>query len=121
MKTWDDYKTYVRSVDPVIAEDIDEVENISSIISSMVEQRNLMGLSQRDLATLCGISQSSVARIESLKITPNLDTLLKIFHQLGLKLTVTKDEDNTILKGICMAKRIKRTGISFLPFVFMII
>ena len=47
-----------------------------------------MGISQRDLAAMCGIPQSSVARIESYKTTPNLDTLLKIMQTLGLKLTV---------------------------------
>jgi len=30
-----------------------------------------------------------VARIESFKTMPNLDTLLKIFQQLGLKLTIS--------------------------------
>lgn len=89
MKTWNDYKEHVRLVDPEIAKDIDEVENASAIVSAMVEQRNAMGLSQRELAELCGIPQSSVARIESLKTTPNLNTLLKIFQQLGLKLTVS--------------------------------
>lgn len=89
MKTWNDYKEHVRMVDPEIAKDIDEVENASAIVSAMVEQRNAMGLSQRELAELCGIPQSSVARIESLKTTPNLNTLLKIFQQLGLKLTVS--------------------------------
>ena len=90
MKTWNDYKAHVRSVDPEVARDIDEAENISSIVTAMVKQRNAMGLSQRELADMCGIPQSSVARIESLKTTPNLDTLLKIFCQLGLRLTVTQ-------------------------------
>ena len=29
MKTWNDYKEHVRTVDPEIGKDIDEVENIS--------------------------------------------------------------------------------------------
>ena len=65
MKTWNDYKAHVRSVDPEVARDIDEAENISSIVTAMVKQRNAMGLSQRELADMCGIPQSSVARIES--------------------------------------------------------
>lgn len=89
MKTWDDYKEHVKSVDPEIAKDIDEVEDISAIVSAMVEQRTSMGLSQRELAAMCGIPQSSVARIESCKTTPNLGTLLNIFRHLGLQLTVT--------------------------------
>ena len=34
------------------------------------------------------LPQSSVARIESCKTTPNLGTLLNIFQHLGLQLTV---------------------------------
>lgn len=89
MKTWDNYKEYVKSVDYETGKDIQEVEEISSIISVMIRQRNSLGLSQRDLARLCGIPQSSVARIESLRITPNLGTLLKILAPLGLKLLIT--------------------------------
>ena len=84
-----DYKEHVRTVDPEISKDMEEVEALSQIVKAMVEQRNALGLSQRELAALCGIPQSSVARIESFKTVPNLDTLLKIFQQLGLKLSVT--------------------------------
>lgn len=89
MKTWNDYKEHVREVDPEVSKDLEEVEELSKIVKAMVEQRNALGLSQRELAAMCGIPQSSVARIESFKTIPNLDTLLKIFQQLGLKLNVT--------------------------------
>ncbi len=89
MKTWNDYKEHIKNVDPEIGKDMDEIENISAIISAMVEQRTALGLSQRELATMCGIPQSSVARIESYKTTPTLGTLLNIFQHLGLKLTVS--------------------------------
>ena len=89
MRTWNDYKEHVRTVDPEISKDMEELEALSQIVKAMVEQRNALGLSQRELAALCGIPQSSVARIESFKTVPNLDTLLKIFQQLGLKLSVT--------------------------------
>lgn len=89
MRTWNAYKEHVKSVDPEIAKDIDEIEGISAIVSAMVEQRTAMGLSQRELAAMCGIPQSSVARIESCRTTPNLGTLLNIFQHLGLQLTVT--------------------------------
>ena len=85
MKTWNDYKEYVRTVDPETAKDIKETEEVAAI----VEQRNALGLSQRELAAMCGLPQSSVARIESCKTTPNLGTLLNIFQHLGLTLTVS--------------------------------
>ncbi len=92
MRTWNDYKEHVKAVDPEIAKDIDEIEEISAIVSAMVEQRTAMGLSQRELAAMCGIPQSSVARIEACRTTPNLSTLLNIFQHLGLRLTVTSSK-----------------------------
>ena len=56
MRTWNDYKEHVKSVDPEIGKDMDEVENISAIVSAMVEQRTSLGLSQRELASMCGLS-----------------------------------------------------------------
>ena len=88
MSDWSKYKEKVRNADYEIAKDIDEVEEISAIVGVMIEQRHNLELSQRDLAELCGIPHSSVARIESGKSTPNLSTLLKIFKKLGLSFTV---------------------------------
>ena len=42
MKTWDDYKNHVSAVDPEIAKDIKESEEIATIVSSMIEQRNTL-------------------------------------------------------------------------------
>ena len=86
MATWTDYKNYVRETNPEIANDIDEAEAISLIVGAMIERRHDLALSQRELANLCGIPHSSVARIESGKSTPNLSTLLKILRELGMTL-----------------------------------
>lgn len=90
MKTWNDYKKHVNAVDPEISKDLKKTEEIATIVSAMIKQRNSLGLSQRDLASMCGLPQSSVARIESGKTTPNLGTLLNIFQHLGLTLTVVQ-------------------------------
>jgi DNA-binding XRE family transcriptional regulator len=88
MRTWDNYKEHVRETDPVIARDIDEIESLAKIVSVMIDKRNAMGISQRELAKMCGIPQSSVARIEAHRTTPNLDTLLKILRQLNLEISI---------------------------------
>ncbi len=90
MRTWDDYKEYVKQIDPDAGKEIDEAECLAAIISKMIEQRNILGLTQRQLAEMCDMPQSSVARIEALRTTPNIDTLLKIMKPLGLRLTVSK-------------------------------
>ena len=69
------------------------MENIADIVLKMVEQRNALGISQRELASMCGMPQSSVARIETMQITPNLDTLLRLLQPLGLKLVVAKETE----------------------------
>lgn len=92
MRTWNDYKDHVKAIDPEAKKDIEEVESIAAIVGALIEQRNALGISQRELAAMCGIPQSSVARIESFKTVPNLDTLLKIMHPLGLKLSVAVAE-----------------------------
>jgi len=88
MRTWNDYKQHVKAIDPESKRDMEEIEALSAIISAMIEQRNALGLTQRELASMCGLPQSSVARIEGLKTTPNLNTLIKIMRPLGLTLTV---------------------------------
>jgi len=89
MRTWNDYKEHVKAIDPEGKKDIEELEVLASIVSAIIEKRNELGLSQRDLASICGIPQSSVARIETFKTIPNLDTVLKIMQPLGLKLSVS--------------------------------
>lgn len=86
---WNEYKEQVKGSDPIGRQMLEEAAAEAAIISAMIKQRAELGLSQRDLAALCEIPQSSVARIESSKTTPRLDTLLKILNQLGLTLTVT--------------------------------
>lgn len=94
MATWNDYKKHVRETNPEIGKDIDEAEEKAKIVSAMIQQRHSLNLSQRDLADMCGLPHSSVARIESGKSSPNLNTLLKIFDKLGLTLSVQPSPTN---------------------------
>ena len=36
MKTWNDYKEYVRTVDPETAKDIKETEEVAAIVTAMM-------------------------------------------------------------------------------------
>ena len=71
---------------------MEETEELAAIISAVIQQRNSLGTSQRELAALCQMPQSSVARIESMRVTPTLETMLRLMKPLGLKLTVTAIE-----------------------------
>ena len=91
MATWNDYKNHVRESNDEVGRDFDEVEERAKIVSAIIDQRHSLNLSQRDLAEMCGLLHSSVARIESGKSSPNLTILLKIFDTLGLTPTVQTD------------------------------
>lgn len=59
-----------------------------SLIGKMIEARESKGISQRELAELSGVKQPAIARIESMKVTPQIDTLLKILAPLGYTLGI---------------------------------
>ena len=88
MKTWNEYKNHVKKLDSADRDEMENIEVIAGIICAIVERRNSLGFSQRDLAQKCGMPQSSVARIESYKMIPGIDTLLKMMKPLGLTLSV---------------------------------
>lgn len=60
-----------------------------SLIGKMIEARESKGMSQRELAELSGVKQPAIARIESMKATPQIDTLLKVLAPLGYTLSIT--------------------------------
>ena len=84
-----DYKAHAKSQSNITKQDIEETEALSSIVSALIQKRTAMGISQRELAAICGVPQSSVARIESFATTPKLDTLIKLMQPLGLRLSVS--------------------------------
>ena len=55
-------------------------------MGQIIKKRNELGITQRELALKCGLPHSSVARIESCAVKPNVETLIKIMIPLGLTL-----------------------------------
>lgn len=85
ISTFEDYFNDESRVTPEERERIIfEVE----LIGKMIKAREEKGLSQRDLAKLCGVKQPAIARIESMKSIPQLDTLLKVLIPLGYTLQI---------------------------------
>lgn len=85
MRTWKDYKKHVKTLGE---EKYRKMEEATDIISSIIKRRKELGISQFALAELCGMAQPTIARIETYKTTPKLDTVIKIMQALHLKLTV---------------------------------
>ena len=67
-----------------------ESETVAQIVNIIVNRRKELGISQRKLAEMCEISKSSVTRIESFETIPNLDTLLRVFQALKLRIVIMR-------------------------------
>ena len=63
-------------------------ENCANIIDLLIEQRHNQGMTQKELAQAACLTQSVIARLESKKAMPQLDTLLKVAAALGCDLAV---------------------------------
>ena len=60
----------------------------AQIADRVIERRTAMGFSQRELAELCGTTQSAIARLERGGRPPRIDTLLRIAEALQCDLVV---------------------------------
>lgn len=63
-------------------------ENCTAIIDRLIEERRNKGMTQQELAKAASLTQSVIARLESKKATPQLDTLLKVAAALDCGLEV---------------------------------
>jgi DNA-binding XRE family transcriptional regulator len=62
-----------------------------SLIGKVIEAREKKGFSQKDLSELSGVKQPAIARLESMRATPQIDTLFKILKPLGYTLAIVPD------------------------------
>ena len=88
MKTLDSYIEGLKETDNDAYQHCKEMEELAKLVSQVIKQRNKLGISQRELAEMCGLPQSSIARFETMKNSPNLNTLINICSHLGLKISI---------------------------------
>lgn len=87
------FSQYINDEERVTPEERRQIEFEIELIGKIVEAREEKGLSQRELAKLCGVKQPAIARIESMRTTPQIDTLFKILSPLGYTLTIVPIEN----------------------------
>ncbi len=73
---------------------IDVAEKTIELINKIKEKREMLNISQRDLAKQCGIKQPALARIESFKVIPQVNTLIRIADCLGLNIDALEKVEN---------------------------
>ena len=88
MKKYKNFDEMFNDNDYVSEEDREIINLEVKLIGKMIEAREKQGLTQRDLAKISGVKQPAIARIESLRSTPQFDTLLKVLIPLGYSLEI---------------------------------
>lgn len=87
--SFDDFYYDDNNVSPAERAKIEfEVE----LIGKLIEARETKGLTQQQLAEAAGLKQSAIARLESMKVTPQIDTLFKILTPMGYKLAIVPQD-----------------------------
>lgn len=74
-KTFSDYINDEAKVSPA---EKAQIEFETALIGKLIEAREAKGISQRQLAEISGVKQPAIARIESMRSTPQIDTLFKL-------------------------------------------
>ena len=78
---------------------IETSEKVISIIRKITDARIRLNISQRDLAKKCGIQQPALARIETFKIIPKINTLIKIAECVHISIeALNEQQKSNILK-----------------------
>lgn len=74
--------------DPTFAEEWERLDPEYEIIRAIVDARESSGLTQQELATRCGMTQSALSRLETGGSSPTVRTLQQLARGLGKKLEV---------------------------------
>ena len=69
-------------------EEIAESRLCAALIGEIIKARQEQGISQKELETLSGVKQPVIARMESGRTSPQIETVLKILAPLGKTLAV---------------------------------
>lgn len=70
-----------------------QIEFEAALIGKLIEARESKGLSQRELAKISGVKQPAIARLESMRSTPQIDTLFKVLSPLGYTLSIVPKKE----------------------------
>lgn len=86
------FEDYINDDTRVSLAEKAQIEFETALIGKIIEAREEKGLSQRDLAEISGVKQPAIARLESMRSTPQIDTLFKILSPLGYTLSIVPAE-----------------------------
>jgi len=89
MRKWDDVK---REISSIPDDEKDVLEFTAYLVAKLIRRRHELGWTQESVAIKTGLKQSAIARIESARIVPKIDTIQLLAKVLGLKLDLISND-----------------------------
>ncbi|OES46010.1 helix-turn-helix domain-containing protein [Domibacillus iocasae] len=80
----------VKTSRPAIGKRFSKEEN--KLIQNLIHERKKRRITQKDLAKITGSDQAAIGRLESMKVTPTLKTMIKILDAMDLKLIIVNKD-----------------------------
>lgn len=109
LKTFDQVWESVKQTNEKTKLTLETSEKVIQIIRKITQARIDLNISQRDLAKRCGIQQPALARIETFKIIPKINTLIKIAQCVNITIEALDVEQKNNLIAVnqiaCMVMR----------------
>ena len=103
-KTWKE----VRKTLNITPEQEEEIRIESEIIKATIEARKNKKITQANISKKSGLTQSVIARVESGKHSPTMQTMIKYLHAIGYTLKVVPANKKTnVLKSNKIDNKVK--------------
>lgn len=86
MSSYTEYKKQELNNNPELKKEYDSLKPKYEIISAMINARNSLNMTQKELSEKTGITQADISRIENGSRNPSLAMLERIADGLGMQL-----------------------------------
>ena len=83
-RTWEEVKNELDFT----PQEQEEIKLEMELIEAIIQARKKANLTQRELSEKSGVIQPSIAKIESFKRSPQVNTLIKLLYPMGYTLGV---------------------------------
>ena len=89
MRTFDEMLSK-QLQDEEFRKEYDAIQPEMDVIRAIVDARTSLNMTQKELAEAASLTQSVIARLETKKAMPQLDTLMKVAEALGCDLKLVE-------------------------------
>lgn len=91
-RTFSTFNDLWDSPDFLTPEEKAEIDFKVEVKRAIIEIRESLGLTQKELANMSNMTQPEIARLENEMNNPKINTLLKVLTPLGYKLTIVEKD-----------------------------